>query len=249
MRGTWTIYRRELAGLFLAPLAWLLLCLALLVNGFYFTLYLAGTQGEVNATMMLAQGGSRIFWGMLLLIPPLLTMRMISEESRTGTLEFLLTAPVSDLAVVAGKLLAATTVMAVLWASGLVYAGTLAWQGQAPDWGPVLTSLLGAVLVSALFCSIGLMASAGTGTPLLAAFLAFVGNVALMSLPFLPALLGLAPEHPTARGAAELDVIAHFQASFLVGVVDTRHLVFFLVWTAFFALVATRLLEARRWRG
>jgi ABC-2 type transport system permease protein len=245
----WTIYRRELAGLFLGPLAWVLLCLALVVNGFYFTLYLAGTQGEVNATMMLAQGGSRIFWGMLLLIPPLLTMRMISEESRTGTLEFLLTAPVSDLAVVLGKLLAATSVMALLWSSVLAYAGTLAALGQAPDWGPVLTSVLGAVLVSALFCSIGLLASAGTGTPLLAAFLAFVFGVGVMSLPFLPGLLGLGPQHVVSRLLSEMDVIAHFQASFLVGVFDSRHVVFFLVWTAFFTLVATRLLEARRWRG
>jgi len=249
MRGAWTVYRRELAGLFLGPLAWVLLCLALGVNGFFFTLYLAGTQGDVNGTMLLAQGGSQIFWGMLLLLPPLLTMRMISEEARTGTLEFLLTAPVSDVAVVLGKLLAATTLLAVLWSANLIYAGTLAAQGQAPDWGPVLTSFFGAVLLSGLFCSIGLLASAGTGTPLLAAFMAFVASVALMSLPFLPTLLGLGPEHVVTRALAEMDVIAHFQASFLVGVVDTRHLVFFLVWTAFFTLVATRLLEARRWRG
>lgn len=249
MGSTWTIYRRELAGLFLGPLAWVLLGLALLVNGFYFTLYLAGTQGDVNGTMMLAQGGSRIFWGLLLLLPPLVTMRLISEESRTGTLEFLLTAPVSDLAVVLGKLLAATSLLALLWASALVYAGTLALIGPAPDWGPVLASWLGATLLSALFCSIGLLASAGTGTPLLAAFLAFVANVALLSLPFLPGLLGLGPDHVLTRALAEMDVIAHFQASFLVGVLDTRHLLFFLVWTAFFVLVATRVLEARRWRG
>jgi len=249
MRGTWTIYRRELAGLFLGPLAWVLLGLALCVNGFFFTLYLVGTQGDVNATMMLAQGGSRSFWGLLILMPPLITMRLISEESRTGTLEFLLTAPVSDLAVVLGKLMAATSLLALLWSSILVYAGTLSVLGPAPDWGPVLTSLLGAALLSALFCAIGLMASAGTGTPLLAAFLAFVANVALLSLPFLPGLLGLGPEHLLTRALAEMDVIAHFQASFLVGVLDSRHLLFFLVWTAFFALVATRLLEARRWRG
>jgi ABC-2 type transport system permease protein len=249
MRGTWTIYRRELAGLFLGPLAWILLCLALLLNGFYFTLYLAGTQGDVNATMLLAQGGSRIFWGLLLLVPPLLTMRMISEESRTGTLEFLLTAPVSDLAVVLGKLLAATSLLLLLCCSALVYAGTLAWLGTGPDWGPVLTSLLGATLVSALFSAIGLLCSAGTGTPLLAAFLAFVGNVALLSLPFLPGLLELPDDHLAYRIVAELDVIAHFQSSFLMGVLDSRHVVFFLVWTGFFVLLAARILEARRWRG
>src|SRR5688572_21841259 len=106
MRGTWTIYRRELAGLFLGPLAWVLLCLALLVHGVFLTLFVADTQGEINGALMRAHGGALVFWGLLLVLPPLLTMRMISEEARTGTLEFLQTAPVRDFEVVLGKLLA-----------------------------------------------------------------------------------------------------------------------------------------------
>lgn len=247
MRAVWTIYRRELIGLFLGPLAWALLCLALLINGFFFTLYLGGSGGDVNGAMLLAQGGSTPWWGLMILLPPLLTMRMISEEARTGTLEFLLTAPVSDLAVVLGKLAAATTLMTLLWSSTVVYAVTLGALGGAPDWGPVWTGLLGAGLVSALFCAIGLVASAGTGTPLLAAFLALCANIALLSLPFARGLFVLPPEHWLNGVLRHLDVIAHVQSSFLLGVIDTQHLLFFVVWTAFAVLLATRMLESRRW--
>jgi ABC-2 type transport system permease protein len=247
MGGVWTIYRRELVGLFLGPLAWVLLGLALALNGFFFTYYLAGTGGDVNYALQLAAGGSLLWWALMVLLPPLLTMRMISEEARTGTLEFLLTAPVRDGAVVLGKLLAATTVMACLWSANLVYAATLAALGVAPDWGPVWSSLLGALLVSALFCAIGLVASAGTGTPLLAAFLALCANIALLSLPFLRGLLVLPPEHWFLTLLRHVDVMGQVQTSFLLGVLDTQHVAFFLVWTVFCVVLATRLLEARRW--
>jgi ABC-2 type transport system permease protein len=249
MSGTWTIYRRELAGLFLGPLAWVLLCLALLLNGYFLTFFLAAEQGEVNDTLMLVNGGALVFWALLIVIPPLLTMRMVSEEARTGTLEFLQTAPVRDVEVVLGKLLAATTLLALLWSSALVYGATFALLGQSPDWGPLFTGLLGSVLLSALFCSIGLVASAATGTPLLAAFLAFVANIAVLALPLLGFLLRLDRDHPVTRLLSEADVHGHFQRSFMVGVLDTRNLVFFLVWTAFFTFCATRLLESRRWHA
>ena len=249
MRAVWTIYRRELAGLFLGPLAWILLCLALFLNGTYFTLVLTATGGDVTGSMQWALGSSPLYWVLMLLLPPLLTMRMVSEEARTGLLEFLFTAPISDLSVVLGKLLAATTFMAVVWCSALVYALVLQSLGGPVDWGPVWTGVLGSALLSGLFCAIGLMASAGTGTPLLAAFVAFVINVGLLSLPFLTGLLGFGPDHWVPRTLARLDLVVLFQSSFLVGVLDTASVAFFLAWTAFFVFLATRLLESRRWRA
>lgn len=249
MSAVWTIYRRELAGLFLGPLAWVLLCLALALNGLYFPVYLGYTGGEVGQALQLAMGGSTLFWGLVLLLPPLITMRMISEEARTGLLEFLLTAPVSDLAVVLGKLLAATTLMALLFASPLVYGLVLAALGTAPDWGPLLTGFLGATLVGAFFCGLGLAASAATSTPLVAGFLALVASIVLLSLSLLVTrLLGLAPGHWAVRAAGAFDPVSNFQGSFQTGALDTRHVVYFLAWTGFFVFLATRLLEVRRWR-
>ena len=248
MSGVVTILRRELAGLFFSPLAWVLLFAALALNGAMFVLYVGLTEGAVDDSISNALGSAWPFWSMIVVLPPLLTMKMISEESRAGVLEFLLTAPVSDWAVVTGKLLAATAFMAILWSSTLGYGLALAWLGAAPDWPVLLGSYLGAVLVSALFCAIGLVASAGTGTPLLAAFLAFVVNVVVLMLPFLAKLAGAAPDNWRGAFSRRIDVIARVQGSFGLGVIDTSHVLFFVVWTAFCVFLATRLVESRRWR-
>lgn len=249
MSGFWTIYRRELAGLFLAPLAWVLLCLALALDGVLFGfIYLPGSSGNIGMSISFTLGEALPFWLIVLVLPPLLTMRMISEEARTGQLEFILTAPVSDAAVVLGKLLAATSVMFVLWSSVAAYAFTSQALGTAPDWLPVLTQVLGATLVSALFCAVGLAASAATNTPLLAAFLAFVAATLLISVPLIDGLLPLPPEHWLRYALSQMKLYSQFKGSFCRGIVDTKHVVTYLAWTGFFAFCATRLLETRRWR-
>ena len=248
MSGFWTIYRRELAGLFLSPLAWVLLCLALAFNGGFFVLYVKGLDGDIGRSLSLTVGGGYPFWSMIVLLPPLLTMRMISEEARSGLLEFLLTAPVSDLAVVLGKLAAATTLMALLWSSVIVYGFSAQALGTAPDWPPVISAVCGATLVSALFCAVGLAMSALTNTPLLAAFLAFVVSAAMLALPFVDQLLALPPGHWLRTALGHANIVNQFIASFGSGVLDTKHVVFYGSWTGFFAFLATRLLETRRWR-
>ena len=172
-------------------------------------------------------------------------MRMISEESRSGLLEYLLTAPVTEGALIAGKFLAALTFMAVLFASGLLYAGCLHLLGAAPDWGPVLGGYLGAILSAGLFCASGLFFSALTRTPLLAAFMAFLFNLAWVMLPRLGSLF----EYPWLdRLITKVDVLAHFQSSFMVGVFDTAQVSFFVIWTLFFLFLAGLVLQSRRWR-
>jgi ABC-2 type transport system permease protein len=245
MRGTLAIYRREVAGLFVGPVAWLLLALAFLLNGYLFLLYLKTSQGDVDVAVRLALGESWAFWALLILVPPLLTMRMISEESRTGLLEFLLTAPVSDAAVVLGKFLAAATFLAILWAGIAVYAVTLATLGIAPDPGVLFGGWLGAILASALFCAIGLFASSLTNTPVLAAFAAILINLVIVIAPLLARLT----DAPWIKSAvARVDVIDHHKSAFLLGVLDSSYVVFFVAWTGLFLFVTVRTLEARRWR-
>jgi ABC-2 type transport system permease protein len=245
MRGLLAIYRRELAGLFVGPLAWLLLCIALFLNGYLFVYYLKAGAGDVDLATRLALGDSWPFWALSVLFPPLLTMRMISEEARSGVLEFLLTAPVSDAAVVLGKFLAATTFMAILWASVFVYAWTLARAGVAPDLGMLLGGYLGAVLASALFCAIGLLTSSITHTPIVAAFAAIVINLVIVIAPLLAQVF----EKPWVRVvAARIDVLDHHKAAFLTGVFDTAYVTFFVAWTSVFLFMTTRALETRRWR-
>lgn len=248
MSGVWTIFRREIAGLFLGPLAWVLLCIGLASSGYFFVLGLAGTQGDVMSALALTLGGGWPFWALLLVVPPLLTMRMISEEARSGVLEFLLTAPVSDFAVVFGKLLAAVAFMALLFAGVLFDGLLLELFGVSPDWGVLALGWAGAVLASALFCALGLVFSAATQTPLVAAFLAFVANLALLTLPLAADFFGSPPGGALRIALQQFDVVFHYQGSFLRGLLDTGHVVFFVAWTGFFGFLATRFLEARRWR-
>lgn len=245
MRGVLTIFRRELAGLFLGPLAWILLCAALALSGWVFAASLAATGGDVGHSLQLTMGGTPVMFFLLLVLPPLLTMRMISEEARSGMLEFLLTAPVTDRALVAGKFLAAAGFMALLWTAPLGY-GLLVWSlGGAPDWPAVLGAYLGLLLVSALFCAIGLFSSACTSTPLLAAFVGFVVNVLLLLLPDQLQRLG---DRPWLTSALRLVHIPVYFEPFTRGVIDSASLVFFLCWTLVFLFLSARTVEQRRWR-
>jgi ABC-2 type transport system permease protein len=248
MKGLGAILRRELAGLFLAPLAWIVFFLAMLFQAYFFLLALDRNGGEVNGALSLVLGGGWPFWYLMLFVPPLLTMRMISEESRTGLLEFLLTAPVSDAAVVVGKALAATFFLAVLWGTVPLVGLLVAALGAPPDWGQLLTEWIGATLVSGLFCALGLIASALSATPLIAAFLAILVNIALVYLPLVAS--SVRGTSPSLTWILErIDVLAHFQGSFLTGALDTAHVVFFLAWTLAALFVAVRLVETRRWMG
>jgi ABC-2 type transport system permease protein len=263
MRSIATIWRREIVGLYFSPLAWILLLVALFLYGVFFITSLGTSDGDVGRSLDFALGGSWVFWAFLVFLPPLLTMRLLSEEARAGTLEFLLTAPVTDAAVVIGKFLAATSFMALLWGSVLVYGLAIAASGVSPDWSAMLVAYLGAVLSSGLFVAIGLFANCFTSTPLLAAFLAFIASLWWLLLPsiggaMLVELKGLLAgtaggvdraESWIRRALSSMDVIGHTQVSFLRGVFDTAEIVFFLTWIAFFLFLSVRALEMRRWRG
>ncbi len=243
MSGTLTIFRRELAGLFLSPLAWVLLCVSLGLSGWTFVTVLQD-RGDVTAAMTFAAGGSVVYWGIMLFLPALLTMRMISEESRNGLLEFLMTSPVSDAGVVLGKFLAAWAFMGILWSSMLFYAVLLQVLGAAPDWPPVLGGFIGALLVSALFTSIGLLSSAVFSSPTLSAFVALCVSIAVIFLPQLVSIFDYVWLNETVEA---VDILSHFYRSFLVGVLDTQVLLFFAAWAGFFLFLSVRTVEAKRW--
>lgn len=242
MRGLLPIWRRELSALFLGPLAWTLLCIAFLFVGLNFVENLKRGGGDVDQALRYAQV---LTFYVAVFAAPLVTMRMISEESKGGLLEYLLTAPVADAAVVTGKFLAATSFFAILAAVVFVQALALASQGVPPDLGTLVAGWLGVVLASGLFCAIGLLASSLTSIPLVAAFAAVVLDIVLV---LAPQLARLSPEPWVARAVSRIDVTDHLSSSFLRGSIDSAHAVFFLAWTALFLFFAVRAIEMRRWR-
>ena len=212
-----------------------------------FALLLQLANGEVRWALS-SIGGSTAFFLIVAVLPPLITMRMIAEEARSGVLEYLLTAPVSDSAVAGGKLLASITFFAVLWLMLPAYGLLVQVLGAAPDWGQVIGAYLGAVLLSGLFCSIGLFTSALTSAPTLAAFIAFCINVMFLVAPSLRGRIPLMDARLQEQVFSKVDVIERYQVSFLRGVIDSGHIIFFLAWTLGFLFLTVRLLDMRRWR-
>ena len=262
MIGTLVVARRELSGLFMAPFTWIVLLVVLFINGLLFSSFIYQTQGNVTASLSESMTGPS-FWLWMIFLPALLSMRLVAEESRSGTLEYLLTAPVSDAAVVVGKFLAATGFLALLWSSTLIYAVTLDYAGGPPDWSAVIGTWFGTILVSGLFVAIGMLASTLTSTPLLAAFLSMVSCLMWLAIPFLassvmaylvPLLTSTAAEQAAlvermGSVVASMDALRHFSRSFQMGVLDTAEIIFFLTWISFFLFLTARSIEARRWRG
>lgn len=246
MSGFWAILRREVTGLFLTPLAWVLLVAAVSLNGFLCVAALMQSGGDVDGAFNFLLGTGGAYWMLMITLPPLLTMRSISEELKGGQLEFLLTAPVTDGAVVLGKHLAVVLFLAVLWAAIPMYGLILELQGVSPDWGQMGLGYLGAVLVSALFAALGMVASALSSTPLLAAFLGFIFNIAILILPMGAGALGGTIGGLLKALADKLNVLLHLQTSFMRGALDSADIIFFVAWTGLFLFAATRIVEGRR---
>ncbi len=243
MNGALATYRRELRAYFFSPLAYVVLFFFLMVNAFIF-IYLVG---ELNNP---ASGGGAPFvyyftasWLTLLLIAPVLTMRLVSEELRSGSIEVLMTAPVTEGQVIAGKFLASFTFYAFLWLPTLAYALTIS-AFEKVDWGPVLAGYVGVLLIGALFLSIGTFASAMTRSQLLAA----MTTTALLFILFLVGVFDrLASSDAAKKAIGYVNVWSHID-EFASGIVDSRRLVFYLSGTVFFLFLASRALEDKKWR-
>ncbi len=178
LRGVFHLARRELLSLFVTPLAYLVGTLFLLNQGWNFALLLRVLNDPLAApgpVMQFYFGGSFfIFWLPVIFICAALSMRLVAEERRQGTLEALLTAPLSPSQIAAGKFFGAYLFYVTLWLPTLAFYMLLLGAGARPEAGPVLAGYLGVLLVGASFLSIGLFTSTLARTQLAAAISTFV---------------------------------------------------------------------------
>jgi ABC-2 type transport system permease protein len=245
-----TIAKRELAAYFFSPVAYVVLTLFLWLQGyafFVFIQFLNQPTAPAGSPMQLFFGGTFLFWLALVMVCALLPMRLLAEESRSGTLELLLTAPVTSTQVVLGKWLAAVGFYVVLWLPTLVYVAllwTMAPQTHRPALGPIASGYLGTLLVGSAGLALGTFASALTSNQIVAAVTTFVGLLGLV----LVGLLELFVESEAARGViAHLNLLEHME-DFGKGIVDTRSVVY-LASVAIAGLVgAVQLLDWKRSR-
>jgi ABC-2 type transport system permease protein len=180
----------------------------------------------------------------LLLVAPAVSMRLLSEELKAGTIEPLMTAPVPDFAIIAGKFLGGALFLACMIGPTVLYALVLmAVSDPRPDPGPIAAGYLSLLLVGSLYLSVGMLASALTSSQALAFLTAFLTLAGLWI--FTSSADNLPPR--LARLAATISLQPRI-ADLAKGVIDTAHVVFFLAGTAWFLVLAYVALQVRRWR-
>lgn len=226
MRGFWPIFKRELFAYFITPLAWVVMTAFLLIQGLHFYLVFSHFAGQTQLTA--DAGPVQAFFGQtvllylpLLFVCPVLTMRLFAEERRSGTIEPLMTAPVSVSAVVLGKYAAVLVTYVVMWLPTLLYMWLAADAGHV-DWNVVGTGYWAVLLVGAGYLAIGTMTSAITKSQLTAAI---VSSMVLIGL-FMLGIGAFIFEDGLARDICSYVSVWAQMNDFSRGMVDSRRLIF-----------------------
>jgi ABC-2 type transport system permease protein len=237
------IVGREWRAYFLSPLAYVILAAFLLMNGliFYAIVAFMNTPGAPKGQALPYLFTNTYFWIFNLFVVPIIAMRLFAEERKSGTIEILLTSPVSEGMVVLGKFTGALGFFLTLWAPTLAYVFLLRSQTSI-DLGPVAASYLAVALYGAYFLSIGTFASTLTKNQIVAAILSFGMLIPIFSAGLLESL----GSDPSKRDLFSYLNLWDHMDDFSRGIVDTRHLVYYLSATAFFLFLATVSLAVKK---
>jgi ABC-2 type transport system permease protein len=248
MREYWTLTRRELGGYFLALTGYIIMAAAVLAMGVGFWLVLSRLQGEAK-TMPVIEWWSPCILLIATITTPLITMRLFAVEKATGTIETLMTAPVTERQVVLAKFSAAMIFYATMWLPLLGcawvvrhYAGEVTGLDQAT----LASVFVGVLLFGAVGIAFGCCASAMTRSQVVAAVLGFVFGFALLALGIFGHLVPTRADWQSEALAA----LAFFEQmhDFSRGIIDTRAIVLYLSLALFFLFVTLRVVESRRWK-
>lgn len=232
------IIERELKGYFVSPIAYVALAMWLCLSGYFFSAILFLTK-DASLTYQFSN------WAVILMITsPFIAMRLLAEEHRQGTLELLLTSPVTDTGVVLGKFLAAVILQAVMIVLTF-YAPALLFFYGSPELYPILTGYLGLFFVGAGFLAIGLMASSWTKNQIVAGFVAFAISLLLW---ILGASASMAGSDSMSAGLINYVAFEPHVSNLARGVIDTSDLLYFVSFIVIPVFIAVRSLETRRWR-
>jgi len=227
---------RELRSYFASWMAYVVGAGFLGISGFIFWVILMGAR---QAEMRWSFHNMAVT---LLFVCPLLTMRLLAEERRSGTIELLLTSPVTDVQVIVGKFLAAVGLLAAMVAATAHFPLILAQYGS-PDPGPLMSGYLGLLLVGASFMAVGVLASSLTESQVVAGLLSFGALLGLW-------IIGWGADQAastTGEILRQLSILNHFD-DLAKGVIDSKDLIFYLSFIAVCLFGAVRALESRKWR-
>ena len=239
MRNTLAIAQKELRSYFASPIGYIVIGFFALLYGFFYSTYLSyfirqsmqgaqfGGPDQMNVNEMMIRPVLQNITILLLFLMPMVTMRSYSEEKRSGTIELLLTSPVTDWEIILGKFLGALTLWAAALAVTLVHIGLLFYFGN-PEWKPIVTGYLGLLMMGGCFLSLGLFISSLTKNQIVAAMATFAVFLLLWIINWLSGAVG-----PTGQAILRhLSITEHFD-DFAKGIIDTNHVIYYLSFIAF----------------
>ncbi|MGO9246196.1 MAG: ABC transporter permease [Verrucomicrobiia bacterium] len=241
------LLRRELNAYFASVLGYVALMFFLLVMGVTFAVvirYLNTGPTQMTAMKILFS----MFWLPSLVVVPMITMRLLAEEKRAGTLGMLMTAPVTDFEVVLAKYLGAVALYAIMWAlTGFYVLIVRHFSGSEAmlDLGPIFSGYLGVIVIGQFFIAVGLLASSMTKSQVAAALMSFaVVFMLLIVLNWLTYLFPTGPLGKVFHAVSAFDQMEDFER----GIVDVRPVVLYLTGTVWVLFITTRVVESRKWR-
>ena len=250
MRAYLTLTRRELAGFFFSWIGYVVIAGAVFLMGLSFVSLLTNLQAVLTLMPITEIFLRSLYpWLILLFAAPVITMRLFALEKSSGTFETLMTAPVSDLAVVLAKFSAALILYCIAWLPLLGFIMILryfAHDASFLDPGTLAATFLGLFLLGTLYTSVGSFASSLTSNQIVAAMITFAIGLGLFILSFVADRF--APDKTWAGATLDYICLRAHMEDFSQGVVDTRCLVFYLTASVFFLFLTHRVVQSRRWR-
>ena len=255
MSNVLAIAHKELKSYFASPIAYIVIGMFAVMFGFFFyslliffdrqSMQMAGMGGPqtVNINDQLIRPVFLNTTVINLFLLPMITMRTYSEEKRSGTIELLLTSPLTDFQIIMGKFLGAMGLYAAMLSVTLVHIGTLFYFGN-PEWWPIVTAYLGLLLMGGCFISLGLLISSLTKNQIVAGTITFALFLMLWVINWIASFTG-----PTTQTVLNYLSITDHLNDFTLGVLDTKHLVYYMSFIAFGLFLTARSVDTERWRG
>ena len=248
------IASKEFRSLFASPIAYIITGFWALAFGWFFYVMLhfflqrsQGMPGMGPQTVNINQDMIRYVLTnssvVILFLLPAITMRTYEEEKRSGTIELLLTSPVTDLQSILGKFLGTLALYAAMLGVTVLYVALLFWFGD-PEWKPVVIGYLGLLLLGGVFLSVGLFISSLTKNQIVAAVVTFVTFLMLWVIDWMAS----DATGRTATVPRDLSITGHFD-DFSKGVLDTKHVVYYLSFITFGLFLTAKSVDTERWRG
>lgn len=250
MHTIWIIAKRELYSFFYSPIAYIVYVLFFFLAGLFFMGILSKFAEYISMTPNAELEHSSLFryyWNdmlvVLLFLLPALTMPLLSEEKRSGTLELLLTKPITDWEVVLGKYLGVFLQFLIMVAGTLLYVLVLFFVGE-PDLMWIATTYLGVLFVGASFLAVGLFASSVTDNQIISVIIGIVLLLVFWLVQFFASMVGLGIIEDF---ASYLSLASHFE-SFGKGLLDAKDIFFYLSFIVITIFMTVRVVESHKWR-